>query len=134
VDSNATDILAHYLAFAGAETGTDFNSKVGGFRRYWYKHNAAGCRTVEGGQNTIAGTLDLMTTKSRKVALDHGEMIVEKTAPAAIAKGSSFLVEPMSVNNTVAGIRSTSTGPRVPVRKSSVLEDRYPTKSTGSTL
>ena len=91
VDRNATDILAHHLAFAGVETGTNFNSKLTDFVADGASTTDAACRAVEGGQNTVAGALDLMTTEPRKVTLDYGVVIVEKTAPAAIAKFSSFL-------------------------------------------
>ena len=90
MDRNATDILAHHLAFAGVETGTNFNSKLTDYAR-WRNTTHAACRAVEGGQNTVARALNLMTTESRKVSLDYGVVIVEKTAPAAIAKFSSFL-------------------------------------------
>ena len=90
VDRNAADILAHYFAFAGMETGTDFNSKLMNIVGNRASTTHAARRAIEGGQNTIARAFDLMTTKSRKVTLDYGVVIVEKTAPAAIAKFSSF--------------------------------------------
>ena len=91
VDRNATDILAHHLALAGMETGTDFNSKLMDFVADSASTTHAACRSVEGGQNTVARALDLMTTETRKITLDYGMVIVEKTAPTAIAKFSSFL-------------------------------------------
>ena len=91
VDRNATDILTHHLAFAGVETGTYFNSKLTDFVADSASATHAACRAVEGGQNTVARALDLMTTESRKVAPDYDVVIVEKPEPAAIAKFSSFL-------------------------------------------
>ena len=48
VDRNATDILAHHLAFAGVETGTNFNSKLTDFVADGASTTHAACRAVEG--------------------------------------------------------------------------------------
>jgi len=47
--------------------------------------------TVKGGKNAVAGRFDLMTAKARQVASDCGVMIVEKIAPAAVAKRGGLL-------------------------------------------
>ena len=91
VNGNSADILAHHLAFTGVETGADFDSELTDFVTDSASAAHAACRAVEGGENTIARALDLTTTEARKVALDYGVVIVEKTAPAAVAKFSSFL-------------------------------------------
>ena len=84
-------IIATNFAFAGMETGAYFNSQLPDFLTDGTSttHTASG--TVESGQNAIAGTLDLTTAKSGKVAFDYRVMIVEKATPAAIAEFRGFL-------------------------------------------
>ena len=50
MDRDATDILAHHLAFAGVETGTDFNSKLTDF----VADSAQAQRTPRAGPSKVA--------------------------------------------------------------------------------
>jgi hypothetical protein len=91
MDRNASDILAHHLAFAGVETGTDFNSKLPDFVADCASTTHAACRSVEGGENTVARALDLMTTETRKVALGSQVARRDELQPWEVKRYSRFV-------------------------------------------
>jgi hypothetical protein len=73
---------------------------------------------------TIAGCLHLVAAEAGEVAADQGMVIVEKMAPALIAKLGCFSVDPtISVKSTVARTRSVTSAPRDPVRNSSIVSE-----------
>ena len=117
MNGNPANILPDHFALAGVETGADFDAE-----RLCILRNSAGTadaprRTVEGGKNTVAGRLDLMSAKACQVAPDRGVMIVEQIAPAVVASAATFSVEPtMSVKSTMASTRSSETDAREPVK------------------
>ena len=91
VNGNAADIAVDHFAFTGVQTGANFDPERPDFLGDGASAAHAASRTIEGGENTIAGGLNFMAAKTRKVAPDCGEVIVEQPPPALVAEGGRFL-------------------------------------------
>jgi hypothetical protein len=91
VHGNAADVIADRFALAGMQPGANLNAERPDFVGDGASAAHAACRTVESGQNTVAGPLDFMAAEAGEGAPDRGVMIVKEVAPAMIAERSSFL-------------------------------------------
>ncbi len=64
VNGNAADIIADYFALAGMKPGADFNAQRPELIGDGASAAHAACRTVESGENAVAGRLDFMAARS----------------------------------------------------------------------
>jgi hypothetical protein len=77
------------------------------------------CGPVEGDEEAVPCGVNLAAAEPVQQATDAGVMLVEQVSPAAVTELAGFCVDAtMSVNSTVARLRSESGVPCVPVRNS----------------
>ena len=120
VDRDPGDLLADDLALAGVQAGADLEPELayGGSDRL----RAADCsdRPVEGGEEPVAGRVDLATAEAAELLADERVVAFDAAPATRIADSASFAVEPtMSVKRTVARTVSGSPMPRVRTKRSS---------------
>lgn len=121
VNGNAAHLIPHDLALAGMEPGADVDPE-----RPDVVGDRAGAadtarRTVEGRQEAVTGRVDFTAPEPLEITPDNGVMAVQQVAPAAVAEGAAFSVDPtISVNRTVASTVSASMGALEPVRNSPI--------------
>jgi hypothetical protein len=82
VNGNAADIVANHFTFTGMDPGTDFDPKWQDFIGNGAGAADAAPRPVGGGENAVAGRLDLMAANASRVARNRAAMIVEEIVPA----------------------------------------------------
>ena len=90
MDGDATHLGTHQFAFAGVKAGANLKPE-------WLNgihdgtgalHGAGG--PVEGGEEAVAGGINLAPAEANEVAPHRGVMAVQKLTPAAVAQASGF--------------------------------------------
>jgi hypothetical protein len=81
VNGNAADIVANNLALAGMQAGANLNPQRPYFFGYCAGAAHAARRTVERGENAVAGGLDFTAAKASKVTADRRVVMFEQVAP-----------------------------------------------------
>jgi hypothetical protein len=91
VNGDSTDVVADYFALTCMEPGTDLYSERLDFLGNGTGAANAACRTVKGGQKTVARRLHLVAAKTREITPDRGMMFIEEISPALVAERRSLL-------------------------------------------
>ena len=108
VNREAAQLGAHHFALAGVEPRAHVQAegRDGVADRAGAAHRAR--RAIEGGEEAVAGGVDLATAVTFELAADHAVVRLQ-VAPRPIAELAAVAVaSTMSVNSTVASTRSGS--------------------------
>ena len=125
VHGQPAEVAVHHLELAGVEAGAHLQPE----RAHRLGHGGGAADrprgAVERGQEAVARALDLPAAVALERLPEERVVALEQEAPAAVAHLGGALVESqMSVNSTVASIRSGSRSWRVPVRNSSISPEQ----------
>jgi hypothetical protein len=119
VHRDAPDVVVEQLAFPGVQAGPDLQAVLGQLGPDGIGRADGSGRAVKGGQEPIPGRLDLATTKSRQIRRTAWWCSSRTRCQRRSPSSAATLVEStMSVNSTVARIRSGSATGSAPVRNS----------------
>jgi len=121
VHGDAAHVVAPQLALAGVQAGADIEAERAQRPADGQRTAHRACGTVEGREEAVARRVNLPAAEAAQLLAYGGVVPLEQVAPGAVAEpGGVLRGATMSVNNTVASTRSSSTTGRAPVRNSSI--------------
>ena len=112
MDGQSTEIVAPDLALAGVQSSSDFDAEaVSCLDDFGCASNAAS-RSVEAGQETVSGGLDLLSTESHELITHKPVMRIEQRSPASITELSCFACRVHDVSEEGGGEDALNLDPR----------------------